>query len=234
MSDPQPTPRDRILDAAIAHVPFDGWSEATFRAAIRDADIPPDEARTIFPRGPVDLALAYHKRGDARMIERLGAEDLGQLRFRDRVVAAVRFRIEAIEDREAARRGTTLFALPHHSADGARAIWQTADAIWTTLGDRSEDANWYTKRATLSGVYGATLLYWLGDNSLDYQDTWGFLDRRIDDVMRIEKAKARVRGSKLLGPLAKGPDWLMSRVRPPRRARDDLPGGYFAKGRIHD
>lgn len=231
MSDPKPDLRDRILDAAILHVPFDGWSEATFHAAIRDAGASPDEARTMFPRGPVDLALGYHRRGNARMIERLGTEDMGQLRFRDRVATAVRFRIEAIDDREAARRGTTLFALPHHAADGARAIWQTADAIWTALGDRSDDANWYTKRATLSGVYGATLLYWLGDNSLDYQDTWGFLDRRIDDVMRIEKAKARVRDNKILRPLAAGPDWLMRRIRPPRRGRDDLPGGSFARGR---
>jgi ubiquinone biosynthesis protein COQ9 len=43
--------------------------------------------------------------------------------------------------------------LPMYAADGARAIWGTADAIWTALGDTSEDVNWYTKRATLSGVY---------------------------------------------------------------------------------
>ncbi len=32
---------------------------------------------------------------------------------------------------------STLFALPQHAADGARAIWGTADAIWTALGDTS-------------------------------------------------------------------------------------------------
>jgi ubiquinone biosynthesis protein COQ9 len=52
-----------------------------------------------------------------------------------------------------------------HAADGAKAIWGTADRIWTALGDTSDDLNWYTKRATLSAVYGSTVLYWLGDDS---------------------------------------------------------------------
>jgi ubiquinone biosynthesis protein COQ9 len=217
--------RDRLLDAALVHVPFEGWSEATFRAALRDTGISREDARMVCPRGPMDLALAYHRRGDDRMVKRLKSEKLDDLRFRDKIAAAVRFRIEAIEDREATRRATTLLALPHHSAEGARAIWETADLIWNTLGDSSDDANWYTKRATLSGVYASTVLYWLGDDSLNHQDTWGFLDRRIDDVMRIEKVKGAVNDNPLLRPLMIGPNWLMKRIRPPMRARTDLPGG---------
>ncbi|MEO0745332.1 MAG: COQ9 family protein, partial [Pseudomonadota bacterium] len=30
---------DQLLDAALMHVPFDGWSETTFRAAAVDAGI---------------------------------------------------------------------------------------------------------------------------------------------------------------------------------------------------
>ena len=225
MANPSDELSERILDAALVHVPFEGWSEATFRAAIRDAGVSRDEARAVFPRGPVDLALAHHRRGDARMVEKLKSGSLDDLRFRDRVAMAVRYRIEAIDDREAARRATTLFALPQHSADGARAIWGTVDRIWTALGDTSEDANWYTKRATLAGVYASTVLYWLGDNSLNHQDTWGFLDRRIDDVMRIEKLKGTVNDNPLLRPFMVGPNWLMKQIKPPLRARSDLPGG---------
>ena len=225
MSIPPDELRRRILEAALVHVPFEGWSETTFRAALRDTGIARDEARMVFPRGPVDLALAHHRRGDERMVERLRSANLDDMRFRDRVAAAVRYRIEAIDDREAARRGTTLFALPQYSADGARAIWGTVDRIWTTLGDTSDDANWYTKRATLAAVYSSTLLYWLGDDSLNHQDTWGFLDRRIDDVMRIEKLKGTVNENPVLRPLMVGPNWLMRQIKPPRWARHDLPGG---------
>ncbi|WP_223423623.1 COQ9 family protein [Tateyamaria pelophila] len=217
---------DRLLDAALMHVPFDGWSEATLKAAAKDAEIDLAMVRALCPRGALDFALAYHARGDAAMIARMKSGDLPE-RFRDKIAAAVRFRIEAVTDKEAVRRGTTLFALPMHAADGAKAIWGTADKIWDTLGDRSDDVNWYTKRATLSGVYSATVLYWLGDDSIDNQATWEFLDRRIEDVMRIEKVKAKVRDNKALSALLTGPNWLLSKVRAPMKVPDiDLPGSW--------
>ena len=223
-----PSSKDRILDAALMHVPFDGWSEASFRAAVADAEVDPAEAKALFPRGAVDLALAFHARGDAAMVAVVQAGDLSAMRYRDKVAFAIRKRLEiARDDREAVRRGLTLFALPMHAADGTRALWGTADAIWTALGDTSDDLNWYTKRATLSGVYSSTVLFWLGDQSMDHADTWDFLDRRIDDVMRFEKVKAQVQGNRLLAPLMAGPNWLASRVRAPNRtAPDDLPGRW--------
>jgi ubiquinone biosynthesis protein COQ9 len=216
---------DAILDAALPHVVFDGWSEATFRAAVADAGIDPALARALLPRGAVDLALAFHRRGDRAMVDRLRRTDLSSLRFRDRVATAVRFRLQAVTDREAVRRASALFALPHLAPDGARALWGTADAIWTALGDTSVDGNWYTKRATLAAVYGATVLYWLGDDSPGNEATWAFLDRRIDDVMRFEAAKAALNRNPVLKPLLAVPNWILSRIRAPVRAPDaPLPG----------
>lgn len=164
----------RILDAALMHVPFDGWSETSFRAGVADAGVDPTVARALLPRGALDLAMLYHRRGDDEMVRRLKEAELDGMRFRDRIALAVRLRLESIDDREAVRRASTLFALPMHAADGARLIWGTADRIWAALGDSSEDVNWYTKRATLSGVYSATLLYWLGDDSLEHGASWEF------------------------------------------------------------
>ncbi|WP_101067581.1 COQ9 family protein [Roseovarius salinarum] len=220
--------RTEMLEAAKMHVPFDGWSDAALAAAARDAGVDIALARAVFPRGGVDLALAYHEAGDRAMLDRLEAEadTLAAMRFRDRIAAAVRFRIEAIDDRELARRGATLFALPQHAPDGARAIWRTCDRIWTALGDTADDVNWYTKRATLSGVYSSTLLYWLGDNSPEYAATWDFLDRRIEDVMQFEKVKAQVRDNRVLGGLLAGPMAVLGKIRPPRRGVADMPGRH--------
>ena len=213
------------------HVPFDGWSEVTFKAAAQDTGIELAMARAVCPRGALDLALAYHARGDAEMVARLKSDEL-PARFSEKIAAGVRFRIEAVSDKEAVRRGTTLFALPMHAADGAKAIWGTADKIWDTLGDMSEDVNWYTKRATLAGVYSATVLYWLGDDSTDNQATWAFLDRRIEDVMRIEKVKAQVRDNKALSSLLAGPNWLLSQIKAPSRmSNPDLPGMWGSRGK---
>jgi ubiquinone biosynthesis protein COQ9 len=222
---------DTLLDAALLHVPFDGWSDEAFRAAVSDTGIDPAVARGLCPRGALDLAVAYHRRGDQAMVDRIAAADLSGMRFRDKVAFAVRARLEAAEDREAVRRGATLFALPMHAPEGARLIWDTADRIWTALGDPARDLNWYTKRATLSGVYSATLLYWLGDDSVDNAATWAFLDRRIGDVMRIEEAKGALRKNPLTRPLMAGKDWLSDRVRAPSDRGPRLPGGWPAPRR---
>lgn len=216
--------RERLLDGALAHVPFDGWTKATFDAAVTDTGIDPGLAHALCPRGAVELALAYHARGDAVMLGRIAAADFDEMRFRDRIGAAVRYRLEVVGDKELVRRGVTLFALPQYAGDGTRAIWNTCGLIWGALGDTSDDVNWYTKRATLSGVYSSTLLYWLGDDSPEHQATWEFLDRRIDNVMQIEKLKAQLRDNPALKPLLAGPNWLLNQIRAPKAKDNDLPG----------
>jgi ubiquinone biosynthesis protein COQ9 len=221
------TTRTSVLRAALPHVPFDGWSDQTFRAAVADSRVAPGLAQALFPRGGVDLALAYHRQGDAQMTEKLAATDLSVMRYSARVAYAIRQRLELVEDRELVRRGTTLFALPQHAAEGAKAIWGTADAIWKALGDSSEDFNWYSKRATLSAVYGATALFWLGDDSPDHSATWEFLDRRIENVMQIEKAKSGLRENPLAKALRSGPfSGAFQKVDAMRKPEspDDLPG----------
>jgi ubiquinone biosynthesis protein COQ9 len=217
--------KEKLLGAAMKYVAFDGWSEATFTAAMADAGVSEGLARGVCPRGAVDLAIAYHKRGDAQMLARLEGANRGELRFRDRIAQAVRFRLEVVEDPELVRRGMTLFALPQYAPDGAKLIWETCDLIWRSLGDESDDINWYTKRATLSGVYSATVLYWLGDTSEGHEATWAFLDRRIEDVMRIQSAKAKVRENPALMRVLKGPFDLLGRVRKPRDM-SDMPGKW--------
>lgn len=217
--------RARLLDAALPHVPFDGWSDVAFRTAAAEAAIPLALARAACPRGGLDLAIAFHERGDSAMRAALAARELSALRFRERIALAIRLRLEAVEaEKEAVRRAASLLALPHNAPQGAAAIWRTADAIWNALGDRSDDVNWYTKRVTLSGVYGATVLYWLGDNSPGHADTWEFLDRRIAEVMRFEEVKARANATGLGRALAEGPGRLVARIRAPRGAGGDLPG----------
>ncbi|OSQ51450.1 COQ9 family protein [Marivita geojedonensis] len=226
MSDTSRDIATELLDAALMHVPFDGWSDAAFQAAIADVGVAPALAKGLNPRGAIDLAAAFHRRGDDAMVAALNAQDMSGMRFRDKVALAVRLRLEAADDKEAVRRGVTLFALPMHAAEGAKLIWGTADRIWNTLGDTSRDINWYTKRATLSGVYSSTVLYWLGDDSLGHQATLAFLDRRIDDVMQIEKVKAQVRKAPGFDRLVKSAESVLSRVKPPKARRDDLPGGW--------
>ncbi|OWY03581.1 ubiquinone biosynthesis protein [Thioclava sp. F42-5] len=207
--------RSELLAAIKPHVPFDGWSEPAFKLAVSDLGLDPGLARVVCPRGAVDLAVAYHREGDAEMLRRLEEADLSGLKFRDRIATAVRFRLEEA-DPELVRRGAAIFALPQNATTGSKLIWETSDKIWRALGDISEDYNWYTKRMTLSGVYSSTVLYWMGDESEGKGDTWAFLDRRIEDVMQFEKVKGAAMKLPFLPKLLGG-------IRAPK-GNADMPG----------
>ncbi|WP_054008280.1 COQ9 family protein [Cypionkella psychrotolerans] len=212
-----------ILQAALPHAAFDGWSETTLQAALTDSGIAPGLARALFPRGGIDLAVAYHQQGDAAMTAALAATDLTALRYTNRVALAIKLRLSHA-DKELVRRGTTLFSLPHHAPEGAKLIWSTADAIWRALGDTSNDLNWYSKRATLSAVYTATVLFWLGDHSENNADTWAFLDRRLANVTAFENTKTAISNNPIAKALLAGPLKLLERICAPQP--HDLPGHH--------
>ena len=218
---------EKLLDAALPHVPFDGWSDLTFAAAADDVGLSLAEARTVFARGGLDMAAAYHKRADQMMVARMDAADLASMKYSEKIAAGVRFRLEVVEDKEVLRRGVTLFSLPKNAAQGAQLVWGTVDCIWQQLGDTSDDFNWYSKRAILSGVYGSTVLFWLGDTSDGHAATWAFLDRRIGDVMRIEKLKSQIRATPAFKPLLSIPDALLGRIAAPSGKKSrNLPGHW--------
>jgi ubiquinone biosynthesis protein COQ9 len=185
--------RQAVLEAALQQVPFDGWTEAVLRRSLAEAGLDGRLTRRLFPRGVRDLVDFFAADSDRRMTEELARREFPEMKMRERIATGVRVRLEQAErHREAVRRAAIFQATRLAGLDGARSVWRTADAIWRAAGDRATDYNWYSKRALLSGVYASTLLYWLADDSDGREATWGFLDRRIGDVMRIEKAKGRV------------------------------------------
>jgi ubiquinone biosynthesis protein COQ9 len=187
------TLRERLLRASLAHVAFDGWSETALEAGARDLGVDPAAARGAFARGSIDLVIAFSEWADREMEAVLAARDLGALKVRERIAAAVRARLEVCaEHREAVRLAISLLALPVHAPDATRYLYRTVDAMWHAVGDRSTDLNFYTKRALLAGVQLSTTLYWLQDNSEDAEASWEFLDRRIGDVLKIQTVRGRL------------------------------------------
>lgn len=187
--------RPHLVEAMLPHVPFDGWTEASLSAAARDLEMPVERARLAFGSA-ADMVEAFTALADRAMADEMQARGAMAMKVRERITLAVRVRLEQAEPhREAVRRALAVQAIPTNALSAARTLWRTADAMWRAAGDTATDYNHYTKRAILSGVYSATLLYWLQDESEGRQATWAFLDRRIGDVMRFEKVKAQVLGA---------------------------------------
>ena len=118
------------------------------------------------------------------------------MKVRARIAALVEARLELLAgSREALRRAVAILAMPQNLARATRLGWRSADGMWRAAGDTATDYNHYTKRAILAGVYGATITVFLNDESDRWADTRAFLSRRIDGILRFEKAKARLIGN---------------------------------------
>lgn len=178
-----------VADAAI----FDGWTREAVANAASAHGVNPEVAQIAYPGGAIDMIAAWIARIDADMAEALPAERIGNLPIRQRIRSLVQFRLDAVTGREEAlRRALAIMAMPQNAARTAKLSWRSADRMWRLAGDVAADFNHYTKRATLAALYGATLLVFVADESEGKVETRAFLDRRINGVMRFEKAKARL------------------------------------------
>lgn len=177
-----------IADAAV----FDGWTDAALVSASEAEGVDPDVARLAYPGGAMDMIAAWIASVDVAMFAALPAERLAVMKVRERIRSLVQARLDAIEGREEAlRRALAIMAMPQNVARAGRLGWASADAMWRLAGDVATDYNHYTKRAILASIYTATLAVFVNDESEGKADTRAFLDRRIDGVMRFEKAKAQ-------------------------------------------
>jgi ubiquinone biosynthesis protein COQ9 len=181
------------LEAALKHVPFDGFSEKTL--ALAAADLEEDRATVLrlFPAGSRSLVEYFSETADAEMEALLGKLDLKNMKVRDRIATAVRTRFSVLRPhKEAARRAAAFLSLPPNLALAGTLVYRTVDAMWRATGDTSTDFNFYTKRAILAGVWSATLMRWFNDHSDDESETEKFLVARIENVMQFERLKAQV------------------------------------------
>ncbi|WP_375197650.1 COQ9 family protein [Sphingobium sp.] len=199
-----PTHEDMTLDevrAALApilprHAAFDGWRAEAVTMAAQQCGIDADIARLAFPGGAMDMIDAWFAGIDQRMLAALPPEKLAALSIRQRITALVEARLALLaRDREALRRAQAILAMPRNATRAARLGWRAADGMWRAAGDESTDLAHYSKRMTLAGVYAATLLVFVDDESEDWAESRAFLARRIEGVMRFERAKARWKGA---------------------------------------
>jgi ubiquinone biosynthesis protein COQ9 len=176
---------------------FDGWGDKALGMAAAALGVPASRARLCFPKGAPEMVDAWFDSIDRAMAEAFPLERIEAMRIRDRIRDLVMFRIERIDpEKEALRRALAILAQPQNLPLAARLGWRAADRMWRIAGDRATDFNHYSKRAILMGVYGSTQLVYMDDDSDGLAATRAFLNRRIEDVMRIEKTKAQWRGNR--------------------------------------
>jgi ubiquinone biosynthesis protein COQ9 len=184
--------RDAALDAILPLVPLYGWQAKAIAEGLRDARMAPEDAEWMFPRGAISAIEAWIDLADRRMEAAGLAADLAGMRTHERVRFLIKARLEAAEPhRDALRAALSVLAMPWNAPIAARSLARSVSAIWYAAGDKSADFSWYTRRATLAGIYSATLAFWLSGRGDGLEAALGFLDRRLADHARFQKGLAR-------------------------------------------
>ncbi|NNC48482.1 MAG: COQ9 family protein [Sphingomonas sp.] len=192
MTSPLDQIRQKLALSVAENAVFDGWSKAAVEAAAAQHDIPVEQALLAFPDKPSGMVDAWIEAVDVAMAQAATESSaFDALGVTKKIRWLIWKRLEiASPAREAVRSALAILAAPQNIPLGFKTGWRSADAMWRLAGDTSTDYNHYTKRIILSGVYGATLLAWLDDDSEEWTETAAFLDRRLADVAKFEKAKA--------------------------------------------
>lgn len=173
------------------HAGFDGWNDHAVESAAEALGLKPEIARLVF-ENRVEMIDEWFAAIDAAMLKVLLPETLATMKVRERITSLVEARLTLVAPhKEALRRALSILAMPQNVGLGVKLGWRAADVMWRAAGDTATDYNHYTKRTILGSVYAATLAVFMNDESEDHAETRAFLGRRIEGIMRFEKAKAK-------------------------------------------
>lgn len=186
--------REALAPAIGRNAAFDGWSTTAVKAAAEEIGVDPDVAALALKGSAMTLIDAWIDGIDLELARRLPPEKLAATKIRERITALLATRMEIMApNRESLRRAMAIMASPQNLPRAAKIGWRSADRMWRLAGDTASDFNHYTKRMTLSAVYGSLLTVFVNDESENFADSRAFLDRRIDNVMKFEKVKAQAK-----------------------------------------
>ncbi|CEG43181.1 rpsu-divergently transcribed protein [Plasmopara halstedii] len=177
----------RILAKTMDNVPVHGWTVEALAAGAIDLGYP-SVAHGMFSRGAIELVDYFMDTCLNKLRETLinNTEKLQAMTVAERLKFGVRTRLEMLEPVLATwPQGMAIGAFPQNAPGTAKRLAKLSDEIWYFAGDKSTDLSWYTKRAILSAIYASTELFMLNDKSPNRQETWEFLDRRVDETISL-------------------------------------------------
>ena len=124
MTDASHKARADILAAMLPQAAFDGWTQKSLRAAVKNTDLPKGAEDLYFPQGPVEVIRFWSEQMNAAVETDLAELDQATMKIRDKVTAGVLSSLYAIGPHdEAARRAIARMSLPDALGQGPKQLW---------------------------------------------------------------------------------------------------------------
>lgn len=187
---------DTVLECMLPHVATFGWSKQALLQGTLDAGLDAIQQHQLFMGDPNNALEYYLGKLDREMEHNLQQLDLSSMRIKDRVASGVMIRLKKAGNHKKVADQTFRHLMnPMNVLIAQRSLCHTVSTIWHAIGDKSTDFNYYSKRFLLGGVYTATLIFWLKDDSEDATATRAFLNRRLDQVLVIPQVKQQIKNA---------------------------------------
>ncbi|KAI5645469.1 COQ9 domain-containing protein [Phthorimaea operculella] len=184
--------KERILQEALVFVPKSGWSVESLSAGAEAAGYP-GISHGLFPNGGGDLVHYFNVKSNEKLVELMKSwpkEDLKDSKVPVKFIEnAITERLLMINPYKSTwPRAMAIQALPNNVPNSLATLLSLVDDICYHSGDRSVDFNWYLRRVGLAGIYKASELFYLTDNSQNNEATRNFVQSRIRDAQLIQSA----------------------------------------------
>nr|CCA20616.1 ubiquinone biosynthesis protein COQ9 putative [Albugo laibachii Nc14] len=179
--------QQRILSKSLQHVNELGWSVDALSAGARDAGYP-SVAHGMLPNGAIDLVHFFMDDCQSRLRSSLDnrTTQLQSMSVPDRLKTGLKTRLEyLVPYRGNWAQAMALGAMPRNALPTFQRLAKLVDEIWYYAGDVSTDMSWYQKRAILLGIYASAELFYLTDTSANSEETWNFINRRIEETITL-------------------------------------------------
>lgn len=188
--------RSEILEASLKYVSTHGWTNESISLGAESISLP-GVAHGMFPNGGIELIHYFYSKCNRELIEKLQQEfhELNEksdstVRFspRDFAIKAVRLRLEMVLPyKDTWPQALAIMTLPQNVPTSLAQLLTLVDDICHCAGDQSVDIGWYTRRVGIASIYKMAELFMLQDKSPAHQQTWEFLERRMDEGIQIQE-----------------------------------------------
>ncbi len=181
--------KNDVLFSIIEILPYEAFDINIISKACKNIGLQSEYANLLFPNGRAEFLEVFRDYIDEIMVERIKNELSEVKSITSRIFESMKIRFEILDKYKIIiPKIITFYSMPWNHLKLYPYTWKSMNLIWRTAGnDKSTDFNYYTKRGLLTGVYWATLLYWLSDESTNYESTHDFLSRKLILIGKVAK-----------------------------------------------
>ncbi|WP_236869874.1 COQ9 family protein [Candidatus Bandiella numerosa] len=181
--------KNDVLFSVIEILPYEAFDINIISKACKNIGLQSEYASLLFPNGRAEFLEVFRDYIDEIMVERIKNELSEVKSITSRIFESLKIRFEILDKYKIIiPKIIAFYSMPWNHLKLYPYTWKSMNLIWRTAGnDKSTDFNYYTKRGLLTGVYWATLLYWLSDESTNYESTHDFLNRKLILTGKVAK-----------------------------------------------